>query len=80
MSVPRPGDRLMAHVTGRVSRGVARVLVTWPGAAPVVAAVEGPRFLARGPLQPTPEGTEPADRPALVVAYDAAGHPLGSTN
>ena len=69
-----PADRLGYYVTGRVSRDVARVVVTWPGAAPVTAALEGPYLLARA----TFPGLTDVDRPAEIVAYDAAGNVLGS--
>lgn len=66
-------DRLGYFVTGRVRRGVARVVVTWPGAAPVTAALEGPYFIARV----TFPGQTGVDRRAEIVAYDAAGTALG---
>ena len=62
-------DRLGYHVTGRVRRDVARVVVTWPDAEPVTAALEGPYFAARA----TYPGRTDVDRPALIVAYTADG-------
>jgi hypothetical protein len=75
-----PGDPVVFHASGRVSRNVTRVVITWPGHAPVTAAVEGPRFLARVPGVPPVEGQEPPDRPDMIVAYDAAGRVVGRTN
>jgi hypothetical protein len=71
-----PADRLGYYVTGRVSRKVARVVVTWPGAAPVTAALDGPYFAARA----TFPGTKDAERPGELVAYDAAGNVVDRDN
>ncbi|HEY6749558.1 MAG TPA: hypothetical protein VI357_28055 [Mycobacteriales bacterium] len=79
--LPTAGERVVFYASGRVSRDVARVVITWPGKKPVTAAVEGPRFLARVPGRGrTDARQEPGDRPDLIVAYDAAGHELGRTN
>jgi hypothetical protein len=71
-----PADRIGYYVTGRVSRKVARVVVTWPGSAPVTAALEGPYFAART----TFPGTKDRERPGELVAYDAAGNVLDRDN
>jgi hypothetical protein len=69
-----PADRLGYYVIGSVSTGVARVVVTWPGVAPVTAALDGPYFAARA----TFPGMTDVDRPGQVDAYAADGTLLGS--
>ncbi len=70
-SEPAP---LIRYAVGNVRAGVVRLTVTWAGAPPVEAAVEGPYFAARVILPP---GDHPAEGPAEIVAYDAAGVEVG---
>jgi hypothetical protein len=64
------------YASGVLRRDVARLKVTWAGAAPVWAAVEGPFWLARAALPP---GAHDTATPADVVAYDRDGNVVGRT-
>lgn len=62
------------RVAGHVRRGVDRVMVTWPGQPPVRAALNGPFFIARVAVS-----GRFAQLRGVAVAYDAAGHKLGTS-
>ncbi len=71
---PGPETR---YAIGVIRRDVAELEVTWAGAAPVRAAINGPFWLARAALPPGHHATE---TPADVVAYDRAGNVVGRTH